>query len=177
MVEEYLDILAGGQWMTGHSGEVYEDRNPANQDDVIGVFARGDAVDVQEAVEAAKAAYPGWRRTPAPERAQYVRNVGLLLEQRKEELAQLMAREMGKTLKECRADVQEGIDFASFMAGEGRRMYGVTTKSELPDKFSMTVRHPIGVVGMITPWNFPLAIPTWKLFPALVSGCTVVFKP
>ncbi|MGZ4212648.1 MAG: aldehyde dehydrogenase family protein [Actinomycetota bacterium] len=177
MVEEYLDILAGGQWMTGHSGEVYEDRNPANQDDVIGVFARGDAVDVQEAVEAAKAAYPGWRRTPAPERAQYVRNVGLLLEQRKEELAQLMAREMCKTLKECRADVQEGIDFASFMAGEGRRMYGVTTKSELPDKFSMTVRHPIGVVGMITPWNFPLAIPTWKLFPALVSGCTVVFKP
>jgi aldehyde dehydrogenase (NAD+) len=99
------------------------------------------------------------------------------MEKRKEELAQLMVREMGKTLTECRADVQEGIDFAFYMAGEGRRMFGVTTRSELPNKFSMTVRHPVGVAGLITPWNFPIAIPCWKLFPALIAGCTVVFKP
>jgi acyl-CoA reductase-like NAD-dependent aldehyde dehydrogenase len=177
MVDEYLDILAGGEWMTGHSGEIFEVRNPADRDDLIAIFARGDAVDIDEAVQAAKKAYPSWMHTPAPQRADYVLRVGLMLEQRKEDLAQLMAREMGKTLKECRADIQEGIDFAFFMAGEGRRMYGVTTKSELPNKFSMTVRHPIGVAGLITPWNFPIAIPTWKLFPALISGCTVVFKP
>jgi aldehyde dehydrogenase (NAD+) len=176
MVDEYLDILAG-DWITGHSGEVFEVRNPANRDDLIAIFARGDAVDVDEAVGAAKAAFGPWSRTPAPQRADYVLRVGLMLEQRKEELAHLMAREMGKTLKECRADIQEGIDFAYFMVGEGRRMYGVTTRSELPNKFSMTMRHPIGVAGLITPWNFPIAIPTWKLFPALISGCTVVFKP
>ncbi|HLW18643.1 MAG TPA: aldehyde dehydrogenase family protein [Actinomycetota bacterium] len=177
MVDEYLDILAGGEWITGHSGEIFEDRNPADRDDLIAVFARGDAVDINEAVEAAKRAYPEWMKTPAPARAEYVRKVGLMLEAQKEDLAHLMSREMGKTLKESRADIQEGIDFAVFMAGEGRRMYGVTTKSELPNKFSMTIRHPIGVAGLITPWNFPIAIPTWKLFPALVSGCTVVFKP
>ncbi|HJT38530.1 MAG TPA: aldehyde dehydrogenase family protein, partial [Actinomycetota bacterium] len=142
MAEEYLDILAGGEWITGHSGEIFEDRNPADRDDLIAVFARGDSVDINEAVEAAKRAYPGWMQTPAPARADYVRKVGLMLEQRKEELAVLMSREMGKTLKESRADIQEGIDFAVFMAGEGRRMYGVTTKSELPNKFSMTIRHP-----------------------------------
>jgi len=177
MVDEYLDILAGGEWITGHSGEIFEDRNPADHDDLIAVFARGDAVDIDEAVQAAKKAYPEWMKTPAPKRADYVLRVGLMLEQRKEELAVLMSREMGKTLNESRADIQEGIDFAIFMAGEGRRMYGVTTKSELPNKFSMTLRHPIGVAGLITPWNFPIAIPTWKLFPALISGCTVVFKP
>ncbi|HVL33398.1 MAG TPA: aldehyde dehydrogenase family protein [Actinomycetota bacterium] len=177
MAEEFLDIYAGGEWITGHSGEIFEVRNPANRDDLIAVFARGDAVDVDEAVGAAKAAYPSWSQTPAPQRADYVLRVGFLLEQRKEELAHLMAREMGKTLRECRADIQEGIDFAYFMVGEGRRMYGVTTQSELPDKFSMTVRHPIGVAGLITPWNFPIAIPCWKLFPALISGCTIVFKP
>ena len=177
MVDEYLDILAGGEWITGHSGEVFEVHNPADRDDLIAIFARGDAVDVNEAAEAAKKAYPGWMRTPAPQRADYVLRVGLMLEQRKEELAVLMAREMGKTLKECRADIQEGIDFAIFMAGEGRRMYGVTTRSELPNKFSMTIRHPIGVAGLITPWNFPIAIPSWKIAPALVCGNTVVFKP
>src|SRR5918996_260413 len=177
MVEEYPDILAGGEWMTGHSGELFEDRTPADRDDLIATFARGDAVDIDEAVGAAKAAYPAWMETPAPKRADYVYRVGILLEQRKEELSHLMAREMGKTLKECRADVQEGIDFAVYMAGEGRRMFGVTTKSELPNKFSMTVRHPIGVAGLITAWNFPIAIPTWKLFPALIAGNTVVFKP
>ncbi|MGH2794346.1 MAG: aldehyde dehydrogenase family protein, partial [Actinomycetota bacterium] len=177
MAEEFPDILAGGEWMTGHSGELFEDRNPADRDDLIATFAEGDAVDIDEAVGAAKAAYPGWMETPAPARAEYVHRVGLLLEQRKEELAALMSREMGKTLRESRADIQEGIDFAVYMAGEGRRMFGVTTKSELPNKFSMTVRHPIGVAGLITPWNFPIAIPTWKLFPALIAGNTVVFKP
>jgi len=177
MAEEYLDIYAGGEWITGHSGEIFEVRNPADTDDLIALFARGDAVDVGEAASAAKGAYPSWMQTPAPQRADYVLRVGMMLEERKEELSHLMAREMGKTLKECRADIQEGIDFAYFMVGEGRRMYGVTTKSELPNKFSMTVRHPIGVAGLITPWNFPIAIPCWKLFPALIAGCTVVFKP
>ncbi len=176
MADEYLDILAG-EWISGHSGETFEVRNPADHDDVIAVFARGDRVDIDEAVGAAKAAYKSWSLTPAPVRADYVLRVGIMLEQRKEELAHLMAREMGKTLKECRGDIQEGIDFAFFMVGEGRRMYGVTTRSELPNKFSMTLRHPIGVAGLITPWNFPIAIPCWKLFPALISGCTVVFKP
>jgi aldehyde dehydrogenase (NAD+) len=173
---ETFKHLIGGEWVQSHSGRTFESRNPANRDEVVGVFQRGDARDVDDAVRAAKAAYPAWMETPAPKRADYVYRVGILLEQRKEELSQLMAREMGKTLKECRADVQEGIDFAVYMAGEGRRMYGVTTQSELPNKFSMTVRHPIGVAGLITPWNFPIAIPTWKLFPALIAGNTVVFK-
>ncbi|HEX9774641.1 MAG TPA: aldehyde dehydrogenase family protein [Actinomycetota bacterium] len=176
MVEEFPDILAG-EWITGHSGELMEVRNPADETDVIALFARGDAVDVDEAAKAAKAAYPAWMSTPAPARADYVLRVGMLLEQRKEELAREMAREMGKTWRECRADVQEGIDFAYYMAGEGRRLFGVTTRAELPQKFSMTMRHPIGVAGLITPWNFPIAIPTWKIFPALIAGCTVVFKP
>jgi aldehyde dehydrogenase (NAD+) len=176
MVDDHK-LLIGGEWTTSRSGRTFEDRNPADREDLIGIFARADAADVDAAATAAKAAYPAWMETPAPKRADYVYRAGLLLEQRKEDLAAEMAREMGKTLKECRADIQEGIDFAVYMAGEGRRMYGVTTKSELPNKFSMTVRHPIGVCGLITPWNFPIAIPTWKLFPALVAGNTVVFKP
>jgi aldehyde dehydrogenase (NAD+) len=133
--------------------------------------------DVDAAARAAKDAYLDWMRTPVPERADYLLRVGLLLEQRKEELSELMTREMGKTLKESRGDVQEGIDFAFYMAGEGRRFFGHTVPSELRDKFSMTVRHPIGVVGLITPWNFPIAIPLWKIAPAIVSGCASIFKP
>ncbi|GAC1411999.1 MAG: aldehyde dehydrogenase family protein [Actinomycetota bacterium] len=170
-------IFINGEWKAAHGGDEFENRNPANADDLVGLVSSGDARDVNEAVAAAKAAYPSWMATPAPLRADYILRVGLMLEQRRDELVQLMSREMGKTLRECRGDVQEGIDFAFFMVGEGRRMYGVTTRSELPNKFSMTVRHPIGVAGLITPWNFPIAIPTWKLFPALISGCTVVFKP
>src|ERR1041385_6163196 len=175
MAETYKHLI-GGEWIAGRSGKTFESRNPANTDDIVGVFQRGDARDVDDARAAAKAAYPAWMETPAPKRADYVYRVGILLEQRKEELALLMSREMGKTLRESRADIQEGIDFAVYMAGEGRRMFGVTTRSELPNKFSMTVRHPIGVAGLITPWNFPIAIPTWKLFPALIAGNTVVFK-
>lgn len=172
-----VDVLVDGTWSPARSGEELEVRNPADRDDLVALCARGDAVDIDEAVEAARDAYAAWSSTPAPVRADYVLRVGLQLEQRKGELTHLMAREMGKTLRECSADVQEGIDFAYYIAGEGRRMHGVTTRSELPDRFAMTVRHPIGVAGLITPWNFPIAIPCWKLFPALIAGCTVVFKP
>lgn len=166
-----------GEWVPAISGETFESRNPADASEVIGTFAKSGAADVDAAVQAAKAMRREWMLTPAPERADYILRAGLLLEERKEDIAQVMTREMGKTLKEARGDIQEGIDFAFYMAGEGRRMFGETMPSELRNKFYMTVRHPIGVVGLITPWNFPIAIPTWKSFPALVSGCTVVFKP
>lgn len=170
-------IFINNEWVQAASGETFENRNPANSDDLVGLVSSGAKADVDAAVAAAKGAYPGWLATPAPVRADYILRVGLMLEQRKDELAHLMSREMGKTLRESNGDIQEAIDFAYYMVGEGRRMYGVTTRSELPNKFSMTVRHPIGVAGLITPWNFPIAIPTWKVFPALIAGCTVVFKP
>ena len=122
-------------------------------------------------------AYEGWRLTPAPKRGEILFRVGQLLVERKEELTELMAREMGKVIAEARGDVQEAIDMTYYMAGEGRRLFGQTTPSEMPDKFQMCVREPIGVVGAITPWNFPMAIPTWKIVPALIAGNTVVFKP
>ena len=167
----------GGKWVPAQSGETFESRNPANQDEVLGTFPRSGPEDVDQAVQAAKAAYDEWMHTPAPVRGDYLMRAGLLLEERKEEHAELMTREMGKTLKESRGDIQEGIDFLYYMAGEGRRMFGNTMPSELPNKFSMTVRHPLGVVGLITPWNFPMAIPIWKIAPAVVAGCTMVFKP
>jgi alpha-ketoglutaric semialdehyde dehydrogenase len=166
-----------GDWVDSVSGETFESRNPADRTEVVGTFARAGAADVDRAVQAAVDAYPGWMQTPAPVRADYLLRVALLLEERKEELSNVMTREMGKTLKESRADVQEGIDFAHFMAGEGRRAIGESIPAELPNKVYMTVRHPIGVAGLITPWNFPIAIPLWKIAPALVSGCTAVFKP
>jgi acyl-CoA reductase-like NAD-dependent aldehyde dehydrogenase len=166
-----------GQWVDSISGETFESRNPADRTKVLGTFARGAAADVDRAVQAAVKAYPEWMQTPAPTRADYVLRVALLLEERKEELSEVMTREMGKTLKESRADVQEGIDFAHYMAGEGRRAMGESIPAELPNKIYMTVRHPLGVVGLITPWNFPIAIPLWKIAPAIVSGCTSVFKP
>lgn len=167
----------GGKWIPAISGQVFKSINPADRDEVLGEFPRSAAGDVAAAVAAAKDAYPDWHRTPVPQRADYVLRVGLILEKRKEELSQLMTKEMGKTLKESRADVQEGIDFCFYMAGEGRRFFGHTMPAELRNKFSMTIRHPIGVVGLITPWNFPIAIPLWKIAPALISGCTSVFKP
>jgi acyl-CoA reductase-like NAD-dependent aldehyde dehydrogenase len=166
-----------GEWVGALSGETFESLNPADRTEVLGKFARSTAPDVDRAVHAAREAYPKWHLTPAPERADYLLRVGLLLEERKEDVSQIMTREMGKTLKEARADVQEGIDFAFYMAGEGRRSFGDTMPAELPNKFYMTVRHPIGVVGLITPWNFPIAIPLWKIAPAVISGCTSVFKP
>src|SRR5262249_40332805 len=133
--------------------------------------------DVNDAVAAARAAAKSWRLTPAPKRAEIVFRAGEIIRERKEELARAMTREMGKVLSETRGDVQEGIDMAYLAGGEGRRMYGVTTPSEMPDKWAMSVRAPVGVVGVITPWNFPFAIPSWKLMPALVAGNTAVFKP
>jgi alpha-ketoglutaric semialdehyde dehydrogenase len=176
MAEEYRNYI-GGKWVGSDSGESLESRNPANRDELLGTFPRSGADDVARAAEAAGDAYRDWMLTPAPERADYLLRVALLMEQRKEELSELMTREMGKTLKESRGDVQEGIDFAHYMAGEGRRSFGLTMPSELRGKFSMTVRHPIGVVGLITPWNFPIAIPLWKIAPAVVSGCASIFKP
>jgi acyl-CoA reductase-like NAD-dependent aldehyde dehydrogenase len=167
----------GGRWVPAASGRSFPSLNPADLDEVLGEFPASGAEDVDAAVAAAADAYPAWRRTPAPRRADYVLRVGLILERRKEELARLMTREMGKTLKETRADVQEGIDFCLYIAGEGRRAFGQTMPAELPSKFSMTVRAPVGVAALITPWNFPVAIPLWKIGPALVAGCTVVFKP
>src|ERR671918_265577 len=167
----------GGAWVDSAAGDTFENLNPADRREVIGTFARSGAEDVDRAVRAAAAAYPEWMRTPAPERSDYLLRVALLLEERKEELSKTMTREMGKTLKESRGDIQEGIDFAHYMAGEGRRLFGETMPSELRNKFYMTVRHPIGPVALITPWNFPIAIPLWKICPAIVSGCTMVFKP
>jgi aldehyde dehydrogenase (NAD+) len=167
----------GGRWVPARSGRTMEDRNPADADDLLGEVARGDADDVAAAVEAAARAYDGWRATPMPARGDLIRRVGALLERDKDELSVLMTREMGKTLKEARGDVQEGIDFAQFMAGQSRAPVGDTVPSELPRKLSMTLRHPIGIVGLITPWNFPIAIPTWKLWPALLAGNCVVLKP
>jgi aldehyde dehydrogenase (NAD+) len=176
MGEQYGNYM-GGKWEGAASDETFESRNPADRDEVLGSFPRSRKEDVDRAVRAARDAYPDWMATPAPERSDYLMRAGLLLEQRKEEWSELMTREMGKTLKESRGDIQEGIDFLYYMAGEGRRMFGNTMPSELRNKFSMTVRHPIGVVGLITPWNFPIAIPIWKIAPAIVAGCTSVFKP
>jgi aldehyde dehydrogenase (NAD+) len=169
----YID----GAWVPSVSGTVFEDRNPANTDDVVGVFQKSDAADVAHAIDAAKRAYERWRLVPAPKRAELLFRAAQLLADRKEALARDMTREMGKVLDETRGDVQEAIDMTFFMAGEGRRQYGQTVPSELRDKFAMSVRQPVGVSAVITPWNFPMAIPSWKIIPALVCGNTVVFKP
>jgi acyl-CoA reductase-like NAD-dependent aldehyde dehydrogenase len=169
--------LIGGKWVDARSGATFTSVSPANHDDVIGTFASSGPADVDDAVAAARAAFPAWSSMPAPKRGEILFKVARLLAEHKEELARLMTREMGKVIAEARGDVQEAIDVAYYMAGEGRRMFGMTVPSEMPDKFAMTIRRPIGVVGIITPWNFPVAIPAWKSFPALICGDTVVFKP
>ena len=166
-----------GKWLGAHSGKTFENRNPADRKELLGLFPASGVEDVDAAVRAAKQAFPSWRLVPAPKRGELLYRVGELLLRRKEEIARGMTREMGKILKETRGDVQEGIDTAFYVAGEGRRLFGETTPSELPDKFAMSVRTPVGVCALITPWNFPLAIPTWKMFPALLCGNTVVLKP
>ncbi len=176
MARVYKNYI-NGNWVEAKSGATLENRNPANRDDLIGLFPASGPGDVSEAVGAAKAASAQWRLVPAPKRGEILWRVGELLRRHKEEIARSMTREMGKILKETRGDVQEGIDTAFYAAGEGRRLVGATTPSELPDKFAMSVRSPIGVCGLITPWNFPMAIPTWKLFPALLCGNTVILKP
>ncbi len=166
-----------GEWVEGRSGKAYENRNPANTDELIGMFAASTSEDVDLAVDAATEAYKTWRLVPAPKRAEILFRAAELLVQRKEQFAKDMTREMGKVLAETRGDVQEAIDMTYYMAGEGRRLFGQTTPSELPNKFAMSVRQPVGVCGLITPWNFPMAIPSWKMMPALVAGNTVVLKP
>src|SRR6476659_5041108 len=166
-----------GAWCDSSSGATFESVNPADQRDVVGRFQQGTAADVAMAIKAAETAGPVWAATPAPKRGEILYRFGALMAEHKERLARAMTREMGKVIAEARGDVQEGIDIAFLMAGEGRRMFGDTVPSERPDKWAMSVRQPIGVAGIITPWNFPIAIPCWKMMPALVAGNTVVFKP
>ncbi|MDP8918210.1 MAG: aldehyde dehydrogenase family protein, partial [Pseudomonadota bacterium] len=169
--------LIGGEWVASRSNNTYANVNPADTRDVIGLFQDSTAEDVDAAVTAAAAAYEGWRLTPAPKRGEIIFRAAELLVRRKEQYARDMTREMGKVLREARGDVQEAIDMAYFMAGEGRRLHGQTTPSEMPNKFQMSVRVPLGVCGLITPWNFPMAIPSWKILPALILGNTIVIKP
>jgi aldehyde dehydrogenase (NAD+) len=166
----------GGEWVDAAGGETFESLSPATGE-TIGIFPRSGPEDVDRAVAAAKEAYESWRLVPAPRRGEIVFRFAALVADHKQELAELMTREMGKVIAEAGGDVQEAIDMSYYMAGEGRRLSGQTTPSELPDKFNMSIRQPIGVVGVITPWNFPIAIPSWKIVPALVCGNTVVFKP
>jgi acyl-CoA reductase-like NAD-dependent aldehyde dehydrogenase len=166
----------GGEWVDARGDETFESTNPATGE-LIGVFPKSTVEDTDGAVEAAKAAYESWRLVPAPKRAEILFRVAQSFVEHKDELTELMVQEMGKVRAEAGGDVQEAIDMTYYMAGEGRRMFGQTTPSEMPDKFQMSVRLPVGVVGAITPWNFPIAIPSWKIAPALVCGDTVVFKP
>jgi aldehyde dehydrogenase (NAD+) len=176
MPKKFQNFIAG-KWVDARSGKTFENRNPANWDELVGTFPKSGKEDVDEAVRAARAAHETWRLVPAPKRGDIMRKVGDVMVARKEELARQMTREMGKVLTETRGDVQEGIDTAYYAAGEGRRLFGKTVPSELPDKLNMAMRVPIGVAGIVTPWNFPMAIPTWKIFPALLCGNTIVFKP
>src|SRR5437667_3960883 len=171
--KNYVD----GRWVPSSSGKTFENRNPADREDLVGTFQESNAHDVNAAVDAADRAFQSWRLVPAPKRAEYIYRVGEILKRDKEKISREMTREMGKVLDETRGDTQEAIDMAYLMAGEGRRLFGVTTPSELPSKFNMCVRIPLGVAGLITPWNFPIAIPAWKSMPALVCGNTVVIKP
>ncbi|MBU4221303.1 MAG: aldehyde dehydrogenase family protein [Euryarchaeota archaeon] len=174
-MQEYK-LFINGEWVDSGTGETFDDVNPATLE-TIAKLHKASIDDVSHAVESAEVAFDSWSGTPAPLRGKILFRAARMLEERKEELSRLMTREMGKILKEARGDVQEAIDMTWYAAGEGRRLLGETTPSELPDKFCMTLRRPIGVVGLITPWNFPLAIPAWKIMPALVCGNTIVFKP
>jgi aldehyde dehydrogenase (NAD+) len=175
-MKQFKNFIAGA-WVEPDSGEYFENRNPADRNDLIGMFPRSTASDVNRAVESAKRGFAQWKTTPAPARGDILRLVGDLLTKRKEEIADAMTREMGKPLTETRGDVQEGIDTAYYAASEGRRLFGHTVPSELRNKWAMSYRRPIGIAGLICPFNFPLAIPTWKMFPALVCGNSVIFKP
>ena len=167
----------GGNWVPPIGGEYFENHNPADTSDVIGRFPLSGAADVERAVESAQRGFEVWRRTPAPVRGDVLRRVGDLLTARKDDIASLMTREMGKPLSETRGDVQEGIDTAYYAASEGRRLFGHTVPSELRNKWAMSFRRPIGIAGLVTPFNFPMAIPTWKMFPALLCGNAVIIKP
>src|SRR3954451_18461318 len=172
---EYRNYIAG-EWVEGASGRRFDTIDPATGE-ALGSFTLSTEEDADRAVAGAHEAFASWRLHPAPKRAEILFRVAEVLRDRKRELTELMTREMGKVVAEAGGDVQEGIDMTYYMAGEGRRLFGETTPSELPDKFAMSVRMPIGVCALITPWNFPMAIPTWKMFPALLCGNTVILKP
>ena len=174
-VKTYHNYI-GGEWVKSSSGEWFENRNPADTNDVIGRFPKSNEEDVNRAVEAAKVAAKRWRLTPAPRRAELLYRLGEILIKNKDRFTRDMTREMGKVLKEAGGDVQEAIDCTYYTAGEGRRLHGFTTKAEMPNKYAMCMRQPVGICGLITPFNFPMAIPSWKLIPALVCGNTVVLK-
>ncbi|NTW00079.1 MAG: aldehyde dehydrogenase family protein [Oscillochloris sp.] len=169
--------LIGGKFVASSTGKTFERRNPADTRDVVGVFQDSDATDVHAAVAAAKAAFPAWSQVPAPRRGEILLKAAEIIQSHKDRFSQDLTREMGKPLFEAGGDIVEAIGMAQYAGSEGRRMHGVTTPSELPNKFQMSIRQPIGVVGLITPWNFPMAIASWKMLPALVCGNTVVIKP
>jgi acyl-CoA reductase-like NAD-dependent aldehyde dehydrogenase len=176
MPENFQNFIAG-EWVAPSTGAYFENRNPADRTDLIGCFPRSGLDDAQRAVASARRGFAQWSKMPAPLRGQVLQRVGDVLVRRKEEIARAMTREMGKVLAETRGDVQEGIDTAFYAASEGRRLFGRVVPSELRNKWAMSYRRPIGVAGIITPFNFPLAIPTWKTFPALLCGNAVIFKP
>src|SRR5215813_1280501 len=166
----------GGKWVDGRGGKTFNSINPANEE-VLAQIHAADVADVEAAVQAAADAFKSWRLTPAPLRGELLFKIGDILKTKKEELARLLTQDMGKVITEARGDVQEAIDMAYFMGGEGRRLLGYTAPVEMPNKFGMAVRDPSGVAGIITPWNFPIAVPSWKIFPALVAGNTIIWKP
>jgi alpha-ketoglutaric semialdehyde dehydrogenase len=172
----YLNYI-GGEWRPSASGETFENTNPARRGEVVARFQRSALADVDAAIAAAEAAFPAWRAMPAPQRGEIILKAALILERDRDRIAAQMTREMGKPLKETQGDLQTAIDIGKYVAGEGRRAEGEVVPSALPDKICLTMRQPLGVVGIITPWNFPLAIPAWKTFPALLAGNTVVLKP
>jgi len=176
MASEFKNFIAG-DWVAPSTGEYFENRNPADWNDVIGRFPRSGPDDLKRAIASAKRGFAQWSKTPAPIRGQVLQRVAQLLVERKDAIARAMTREMGKVVAETGGDVQEGIDTAFYAATEGRRLFGRVVPSELRSKWAMSYRRPIGVAGLITPFNFPLAIPTWKMFPALLCGNAVVFKP
>uniref|UniRef100_A0A7C3NEB9 aldehyde dehydrogenase (NAD(+)) n=1 Tax=candidate division WOR-3 bacterium TaxID=2052148 RepID=A0A7C3NEB9_UNCW3 len=176
MTQKFKNYI-NGEWVDSVTKETFESRMPADWSKIVGVFPKSNKEDVDLAVKAAKEAFKSWRKVPAAKRGELLGKVGDIMVRRKEEIAKLMTEEMGKIMKEARGDTQEGIDTAYYAFGEGRRFFGRTSPSELPNKVAITFLRPIGVAGLITPWNFPIAIPTWKMFPALLSGNTVVLKP
>jgi aldehyde dehydrogenase (NAD+) len=173
---DLVKSFIGGKWVAAATGETFPTYSPATEE-IIAEVTRSGKQEVDAAVQAAKAAYKDWRLTPAPRRGEILYRLARLLEERKEELSRLATMEMGKILAETRGDVQEAIDMAYYMAGEGRRLFGYTAPVEMPNKFGMALRDSVGVVGLITPWNFPVAVPSWKMLPALICGNTLVWKP
>lgn len=175
-MKKYKNFI-GGKLVDSKSGRTFENRNPANWDEIVGIFPKSNIDDLNMAIEAAKKAYKKWRAVPWPKRSEIMRRAAEIMLEKKEDLSKLMTREMGKVIRETRGDTQEGIDTALYASIEGRKFFGYTLPSELPNKSCMTKRDPLGVWGLITPWNFPIAIPSWKIFPCILSGNTAVIKP